>query len=81
MLYYIQGSVLDLNWLDGDVIFANSTCFDDELMRIMARIAEGLKPGAIFVTFTKGLNSPAFEVLERKRYKMSWGPATGKHIY
>lgn len=35
-----------------------------------------MKPGAIFVTFTKGLTSSAFEVLERKRYKMSWGPAT-----
>lgn len=40
-------------------------------------MAKSLKPGAIFVTFTKGLNLPKhFEVLERKRYKMSWGPAT-----
>jgi hypothetical protein len=39
-------------------------------------MANNLKPGAIFVTFTKGLTSPMFEVLERKRYKMSWGPAT-----
>jgi hypothetical protein len=40
-------------------------------------MAKALKPGAIFVTFTKGLNlSRHFEVLERKRYKMSWGPAT-----
>ena len=30
------------------------------------------------VTFTKGMtNSPGtFELLERKRYRMSWGPAT-----
>lgn len=41
------------------------------------QMAKALKPGAIFVTFTKGLNlSRHFEVLERKRYKMSWGPAT-----
>jgi hypothetical protein len=40
-------------------------------------MAKALKPGAIFVTFTKGLNLPKhFEVIERKRYKMSWGPAT-----
>lgn len=39
-------------------------------------MAARLKAGAIFVTFTKGLNSPHFEVLDRRRYKMSWGPAT-----
>ena len=39
-------------------------------------MATRLKPGAIFVTFTKGLNSDKFEVLDRRRYKMSWGPAT-----
>ena len=40
-------------------------------------MAIALKPGTIFVTFTKGLNLPRhFEVLEQKRYKMSWGPAT-----
>ena len=50
-------------------------------MTKMSKMAEGLKPGAIFVTFTKGLNSNAFEILERKRCKMSWGPATGNISY
>ena len=71
-----EGSFLEYDWTDGDVIFANSTCFDDNLMMSMSKMAEGCKPGAIFVTFTKGLNSKAFELLERKRYTMSWGPAT-----
>jgi hypothetical protein len=32
----------------------------------------------VVVTFTKGMtNTPGtFELLERKRYRMSWGPAT-----
>lgn len=40
--------------------------------------AEKLKPGAMVVTFTKGMTNTAgtFELLERKRYRMSWGPAT-----
>jgi hypothetical protein len=38
-----------------------------------------MRPGTFFVTFTKGLTSKLFEVLERKRYRMSWGPATGKN--
>lgn len=55
----------------------------------MSKLADRLKPGAIFVTFTKGLSnkhhykndlqiqSSTFELLDKKRYKMSWGPATG----
>jgi len=70
------GSFLDYDWTDGDVIFANSTCYDETLMSQLAEMAKRLKPGSIFVTFTKGLNSNAFELLEKKRYKMSWGPAT-----
>ncbi len=79
----VKGSFLDdcqwadyCPWADGDVIFANSTCFDDELMEGMSEEAARLSPGAYFITFTKGLSSDKFEVLERKRYKMSWGPAT-----
>jgi len=71
-----QGSILEQDWSDGDLVFANSTCFDDDLMEQMSKQAERLSPGAFFVTFTKGLTSDEFELMERKRYKMSWGPAT-----
>ncbi len=73
-----EGSFLDFDWSDGDVVFANSTCFSDELMLSLSKQAENLKPGSIVVTFTKGMTTQAFELLERKRYRMSWGPATGK---
>ena len=46
--------MLDVDWSDGDVVFANSTCFEDDLMGSMARQAEKLKPGTYFITFTKG---------------------------
>ena len=69
-------SFLDFDWSDGDVVFANSTCYDDSLMESMASQAELMKAGSIFVTFTKGLPSKKFELIERKRYRMSWGPAT-----
>eukprot|EP01035_Chromulina_nebulosa_P021398 gene21398-27721_t len=70
------GSFTDFDWSNGDVVFANSTCFDDSLMDEMTVQAEKLSPGSIVVTFTKGMTSDKFELLERKRYKMSWGPAT-----
>ena len=66
----------DFDWSDGDVCFANSTCFDDALLDQLSDQAEKLKPGSIIITFTKELTSRQFEILDRKRYQMSWGPAT-----
>ena len=64
------------DWSDGDVLFANSTCFDDALMKKVAGQAVTLKKGAVFITFTKRLPSHHFEVLEHQMYQMSWGGAT-----
>jgi predicted esterase/SAM-dependent methyltransferase len=71
-----EGSILEEDWSDGDFIFANSTCFSLDLIDSISKLGEKLRPGSIFVTFTKGLTSKAFELLEQVRLKMSWGPAT-----
>jgi hypothetical protein len=37
-----HGDILDMNfkdWRDGDVVFCNSTCFDDALMNNIATLA------------------------------------------
>ncbi|KAJ8600349.1 hypothetical protein CTAYLR_000675 [Chrysophaeum taylorii] len=75
---FVKGSFLDYDWSDADLVFANSTCFEDDLMDQLARRAENLEPGAVVITFTKGLpdDTSTFHVVHRKRYKMSWGPAT-----
>ena len=69
----LEGS---LDWSDGDVVFANSTCFSDTLLRAVAGCAERLRVGAFFITFTKRLPSACFDVLEHHVYRMSWGAAT-----
>ena len=38
------GSFLSTDWSDGDVVFANSTCFEDDLVANLAEQAERLKP-------------------------------------
>lgn len=43
-------------WEDGDVVFANSTCFDSTLMEQISVLAGKLRPGSIIITFTKSLN-------------------------
>ena len=35
----LQGSFLEYDWSDGDVVFANSTCFDDQLMAEMGDVS------------------------------------------
>jgi hypothetical protein len=55
-------SFLDFDWSNGDVVFANSTCFTEDLMTTLALQGESLKPGAFLITFTKGLDSKAFKV-------------------
>jgi hypothetical protein len=65
-----------IDWSDADVVFANSTCFDEQLMTDLARQAERMKLGAYMMTLTKGLQSTHFQVIESKQYPMSWGMAT-----
>jgi len=76
---FLHADFLDIkskDWRDGDVVFANSTCYDDELMTKIAALAVGMKKGAFFVTFTKRLPSNDFAVLEHVMERMSWGEAT-----
>lgn len=57
-----------LDVFTGDVVFANSTCFDDDLMRKLALGVAALKEGAIVVTTTDPVPSSAFEVLEEVQH-------------
>ena len=64
------------DWRDGDVVFINSTCFDEIVMTKLARLARGMKKGSFVISVTKRLPSNDFTVLEYEMYKMSWGEAT-----
>lgn len=43
----VHGSILEVDWSDGDVVLANSTCFEDDLMKALAHKAAELKPGTL----------------------------------
>ena len=49
---FIHGDITVVDWSDGDVIFANSTCFDDDLMDKVTRLAEKTRPGTFILTIT-----------------------------
>ena len=63
-------------WLSGDIVFANSTCFDIALMRALAAVAGGMRPGAWLITLTRRVESDDFELVDKRNYSMSWGTAT-----
>ena len=72
---FYHGSITDLslkNWIDGDVILANSTCFDDTLMQSIDTLAICLRQGAYIITLSKRLNDLYFNLIEEVRLPMSW---------
>ena len=55
---FIQGSILDsstIDWTDGDIVFANSTCFDNIMMQTLLEISATMKIGSIFITLSQPL--------------------------
>lgn len=69
-----------IKWIESDIIFANSTCFDDDLMGKISNMAISLKPGARIITLTRPLLIPNysdyFAIVLQRQYCMSWGAAT-----
>jgi hypothetical protein len=71
-----HGSLLDLtilDWTKHDVVFANSTCFDEVLMEDIGTLASTMQQGSILVTMSKVVPASAgFVIMEEIREKTSW---------
>jgi len=79
-LNFIQGSFLELSvcdWLDGDVIFINSTCFNKAMMDSLSTLCRGLRLGSYVITLTHTLSDAEglFKIICEDRLTMSWGMA------
>lgn len=63
-IHFLHGSFLSEShdWSDADLVFANSTCFPDELIGQIEVLARKLAVGARVVTFTSSLRSEYFKV-------------------
>ncbi len=55
-------------------MFANSTCFDLEMINRIGHMP--VQPGTIALTLTKSLPGDSWRILESIRKRMSWGDAT-----
>lgn len=74
---FILGDFLNQDLSNADVIFMNSTCFQDDLMDALDnKLHTNLKPGAQVISLSKSLKSPSFEMWKRRMAEFSWGEAT-----
>ena len=55
----------DADWSDGRVVFANSPCFDPELMGVLGDRAQQLNSGALFISLGQSLNSAHLELIDQ----------------
>jgi hypothetical protein len=63
-----------IDWTDGAIVFANSTCFQKDLFYSMAKHAQRMRLGSVFVTNSKQLpSSSGFDLVEEIRLPFSWG--------
>lgn len=73
---FLHTDATTLDWKAADVVFANSTCFNDALMTKISVKCDELKPGAFVITTTRAIENENFEILEVGKMGESWGEAT-----
>ena len=54
--------------LCSDIVFANSTCFDEILMLKIAEMAVNMRPGSTFISLTRALESSEFDIIDKQQY-------------
>ena len=73
---FVHGDLLEMSWSDADVVFMNSTCFDDELLAKIQPMIDQMQKGTFVITTTKPLKSYLWQVIEKNRFEEAWGAAT-----
>ena len=80
----VRGDCCHIDWSYGDVVFANSTCFDNATMGNLARLACDMKPLAFLVCISTKLPSNIvgsyMDLVQTISLETSWGMASS-YIY
>lgn len=76
-IQFIHGNILDIDYSTVDLVFMNSTCFQEDLMEGLVEVVNTMKPGSKLVTLSKAINSNAFDQYKQKLFEFSWGQGTG----
>jgi SAM-dependent methyltransferase len=74
---FIHDDFTKINFKKADIIYIASTCFEEKLMRNLAKfLAEQVKVGTRIITCTKHLPSKSFKINKSKLHPMEWGQVT-----
>lgn len=80
LLDFIHGSILtEWYWCEFEtpcIIFANSTCFNEEMFEMIKEQAKNLKEGSYIITLSCPVTIPKYKkikLLKELRLDMSWG--------
>lgn len=73
---FILDDIFKTNFFDADIVFANSTCFSQELINYLETSFLKLKKGAKIIMLTQTLTNQNFKLISSKLYQQSWGEAT-----
>lgn len=63
----------DLSWCNGDVVFVNSTCFDEITFEGIMNNSAKMKVGAFLITLSRRIPSSLFQVIECYSVLSNWG--------
>jgi hypothetical protein len=76
LIEFINGDLTKIDWSDGDIVFANSTCFDEPLMKYISETCDQCKVGTFIITLTKPCVNPNLKQILTESSMHSWGFAT-----
>lgn len=64
--------LFDFDLSQADLIWVSATCFDEELMYRLHIKLEEVKLGTKLMCLSKGIDSPHWQLIGRKFYRMDW---------
>jgi hypothetical protein len=73
------GDLFDVAWREANILFVNSTGFDDSVMSRVASKLKDVAPGTRVVTLSQPLpasHSLSLQLVSRAPFRMTWGNAT-----
>ena len=63
-------------WTRADIVLINATAYDFAMIESIARLAEGMRAGAVLALTTHRLPGRLFELLAEDTVDASWGDVT-----
>lgn len=80
LIEFMNADFLECDLAEGDIFFAHSTCFSDQLMQGLVSRIETIRKGSRVITVTKTIESPLFSLVHTGDYVFGWGKAS-VHCY